>query len=1139
MKKICLFLLSLCITLLSNGQPIKGMILDKETKKPVSFAAVYFDGTSIATYTDQEGKFVLEPQSKQNMPLTISALGYHSTKVDDYLVGKNLQIYLEAIIFEIKDITIRAKRGPDNREENLAIFRKEFLGRTKNAEKCKIINEEDIRFVTSSDNDTINAFSVKPLQIINNALGYKVTYFLEKFEFVKSKYTHRYLGSSIFEENPDSFLEKQNYNLNRYKTYLGSQMHFFRSLWLNELESNGFEIKTLKRNRNLNYNELVRQEFSTDPDQSRKYIFYPGTVPATISIRWIPGRSRSNIELLRNSIYFEKTGYYKGGIIWHGQLAQYGIADLLPFDYQPPQEFRNQYHTKLGLPDTASSETIEQLKLIEKVYLHTDRDIYNQGDDLWFRAYLVDGWSHNLTDNSGNLHIELISPEDEIIKHKVIKLENGLGNGDLIIPENLNSGIYILRAYTNYMRNFADDPYFYKEIPIISSKDKTSTLFESRVEAGNDFDISFFPESGSLICNVGSKVAYKAVGSSGEGCEVQGDIYSKTDDLIGTFNSTHLGMGTFDFTPFPGHTYYATVRNNNGDTIIRKLPEAIVTGFTLSTGINDWNHNIISIRTNKETLKNYAGRELLITASSHDRILYRFPFKVSTLSDSLILPLQFLPDGIVTITLIDPENNPLCERLIFVQNSDIPELNILIGKKIYKQRDSVELGLSVGLDTDEEVYLSLSVADTIFRHNSSQFPTTISSWFLLESDIRGPVESPSYYFDPSNPNRLKDLDLLLLTQGWRDFKWKYDEMKYQAENGFTISGKLYRSLLNIPIRNAPIGIGIFQDDKNIFTSVSTDSIGRFHLDIENLSGNAKVVVNVSDNRNRSKGRLILETLSFKSPEITYKPYKRSLAASKKLQFESLNFIIQLDSIKKEIEKKYTLFDTILLGGVTIVGKKKETPQGTFVNRSRTVYGQPDTEVRVSPNESARNVRDLLMGKVSGLMFVREGSGIRIHGAGSSLSGTADPLFLVDGTEVSYEQVYSIPIEWIDRVDVIKSEKASAFGVRGANGVISVITKTHTELAYKPVSYAANTIISGFDTPRVFYSPKYDSPTQATVPDIRSTVYWHPDIKITSNKDYNLKYFNSDVSSTFQILVEGITASGIPVSKTINYKVQGK
>ena len=163
-------------------------------------------------------------------------------------------------------------------------------------------------------------------------------------------------------------------------------------------------------------------------------------------------------------------------------------------------------------------------------------------------------------------------------------------------------------------------------------------------------------------------------------------------------------------------------------------------------------------------------------------------------------------------------------------------LNIETDKKVYNQRDSVSVKLSVlkEFGTGQEVFLSLSSTENIYTNGTSNFLSTISSWFLLESDVHGPVEEPSYYFDPANPDRLKDLDLLLLTQGWRDFEWKYKELKYLPESGFTISGRLRRSVVNTPLINTTVTIGIFQDKKNIITSVKTDSAGRFSLDLDNL-----------------------------------------------------------------------------------------------------------------------------------------------------------------------------------------------------------------------------------------------------------------------------------------------------------------
>lgn len=122
-----------------------------------------------------------------------------------------------------------------------------------------------------------------------------------------------------------------------------------------------------------------------------------------------------------------------------------------------------------SISDQEQNALADSVQIIEKVYLHTDRNYYYPGDDIWFKAYLIDAYDRSLSPHSLNLHVELISPSSEIISERIIRLDGGLGNGDFQLPTDIISGKYRLRAYTNYMRNFNDQLFFNKEINIISS----------------------------------------------------------------------------------------------------------------------------------------------------------------------------------------------------------------------------------------------------------------------------------------------------------------------------------------------------------------------------------------------------------------------------------------------------------------------------------------------------------------------------------------------------------------------------------------------------------------------------------------------------------------------------------------------
>ncbi len=329
--------------------------------------------------------------------------------------------------------------------------------------------------------------------------------------------------------------------------------------------------------------------------------------------------------------------------------------------------------------DQVIKETIPQLT--EKVYLHTDRTYYYPGDDIWFKAYLIDAFDRLLSNHSENLHVELISPSQQIITGKIIKLDGGLGNGDFKLPGNLSPGKYRLRAYTNYMRNFSDKIFFNKEIKIISSAAGIEDLQDKEKNVQKKIELGFFPESGSLVDNVPSIVAFKAVDAEGKGCDVTGTVYSSSGEMVTMFQIYHiLGMGSFALKPVSGSGYYAIVKGPDNTEIRSELPESFSSGATLSASvINDKEISVI-VRTNDRTLPLVKGKDLILAVSVRKELVKTIIIRINSLSNNLILPADDLPDGIVMLTLMTQENLPLAERLIFIQHEQNLKVNIQTGQ---------------------------------------------------------------------------------------------------------------------------------------------------------------------------------------------------------------------------------------------------------------------------------------------------------------------------------------------------------------------------------------------------------------------------------------------------------------------------
>ena len=327
MKRIVLFLLLINFFQVGYTQIIKGTILDKSNNLKINFASIYINGTSVGTNSDQNGYFELDITKYGSLPLTISALGYYTVTLSDFSREKPIDVYLIPKMFELNEVFVIAKSTEKERKANLKLFMDQFLGSSYNGQNCVIVNEGDITFKNGTSRDTLKAFASKPLLIVNNALGYKITYYLDKFEYCRKNKSFLYKGSALFNEDMSAALTQKNFFEKRRKNaYFGSRSHFFSSLWTNSLKSNGFIVRN-SLDEIINYEDIVivRAGF-------KKYLSYKGN----LYIYYLSKSPSSYIEPLKDQIFFDSNGYFDGsGVKVIGQMAQQRIGDLLPYDYKP------------------------------------------------------------------------------------------------------------------------------------------------------------------------------------------------------------------------------------------------------------------------------------------------------------------------------------------------------------------------------------------------------------------------------------------------------------------------------------------------------------------------------------------------------------------------------------------------------------------------------------------------------------------------------------------------------------------------------------------------------------------------------------------------------------------------------------
>ena len=790
----------------------------------------------------------------------------------------------------------------------------------------------------------------------------------------------------------------------------------------------------------------------------------------------------------------------------------------------------------------------DSIGIVEKVYLHVDRDAYYPGDDIWFSAYLIDGTYGTLTSNSTNLHVELISLSSVIISSRIIRLARGLGNGDFHLPDTIKAGGYLLRAYTNYMRNFGEETFFIRRITVLNSAGGESATAENSTFSGVKSGIMFFPEGGSLVSGVVSEVAFKAFAAGGEGCGVVGEVLNDEGQHVSAIKSVHKGMGKFSFEPESGKNYYAVAIAANGDTIRASLPSSFPTGVVMNVTGNQHGKVSLVFRTNIVTFMQLKGKELTLTVSKQNNTLGTYSFLMSSLNSHLEIPTLELPDGILRLTLSGSDEVPVCERLVFINNNENVRVKIEPGKEVFNLRDSVSVGISLSDSSGsaKDCFLSISAADKMFSGSSAGSASTIASWFLLESDLRGKVEEPDYYFNQANRDRLRGLDLLLLTHGWRDFRWKYEGIEYLPEHGFTISGKVRKKFSDTPVKNCWVNIGIFKAGNPFVKMVPVSSEGRFSLDKLDIRGVVKMIASVTGDDDKLKGWLQMDSLGYKPADIGIiaqygsAPVISGISDSDSVEVNNANRkYIQYADIKSLFNRKYKLSDTITPGEVMITARQDDTYESARSRSRRYLMGTPDKEIVITPQLQA-------YGNAYLLIKSRYMSRHKLPVFGLNF-GMSNPVYMIDGVKVSEDEVKSIPITWVERIDIIDNPAATL--IRSvvqvtdstsamSDGVVSIMLKTNAEPDNLPEFHSVNRSVSGFDEPRIFYSPRHKVSLEMDYkPDVRATLFWKPDFVVENHKEQVLNFYNGDNPCRIRIVAEGITSSCIPVSATAEYEVK--
>jgi len=621
-------------------------------------------------------------------------------------------------------------------------------------------------------------------------------------------------------------------------------------------------------------------------------------------------------------------------------------------------------------------------------------------------------------------------------------------------------------------------------------------------------DVEFFPEGGNLIPGVENRIAFKALNSLGKSEDVHGDIVDETGNTVVSFKADHAGMGMIRLTPILLKKYRARI-NRAGWEYYFHLPE-VENGYMMRTTMDDKKIQVTAYT----NIKISSPVPVYLLAQSRGIIYYAV--KGTLIGNTLVaaIPKDAFPTGIVQITLLDASFIPQCERLVYINKDDNLVVNIRPDKQKFKKRANAEIEITALKKdgTPASGNFSLSVYDAANMPTQPPYGISIDNYLLLSSDLRGNIEEPGYYLKDTLNETKYHLDLLMMTQGWRRFTWKeimtqpIIPLVHQVENGIVLSGLIERAFVDKPSPNMEIKI-VTSTGELIVTK--SNSFGKFYVDSLSYYDSTRIAIQ-TDNAKGKQANLKLKVDPFNSPP----DFTRTLSIAPS---------VEATALVKQTEERTRIQNLFQLDKESIVLKEVDVKASRITeSEPLPIYGIADNTIKMTDADlSYPNVLLALQGRIAGVNVTS--GGISIRGSSQPPLYVLDGMILSDGSAIS-----NLSPTQVDHVDVLKGPSTAIYGARGANGVIIVYTKRGEGIPPKPPLGIYNLSYPGYTKAREFYSPNYSTPPQnENIPDIRTTLYWNPSIQLDEDGKAKVSFFTSDVLSSYDVEVEGISEDGYP------------
>ena len=745
----------------------------------------------------------------------------------------------------------------------------------------------------------------------------------------------------------------------------------------------------------------------------------------------------------------------------------------------------------------------------QKLFLHTDKQEYLAGENIWFKAYLVNAMTHEPDPRSHILHMSMTSHRGDIVTVELLKLNDGVTHGNIKLPDSLASGNYRLKLYTDWMMNFDEEFLYTKDIYVANpieenfirrSGRRRNRQFNRQLEnKKEDMQFAFFPEGGRLIAGIQNKVAFKAANALGEGVQAVGAISNGKGEDITSFSTFHNGMGSFEFVPEPRKSYRAKVTFHDGQTTTLHLPQAYDAAYTLSAKLLG-NDIVVEVVSNVDNGNIDDSGDHYFLAQMHGQIYYFDKVSIAKGRQATEISTDNMGTGICQLALLDADGRMVSERMVFINKNDIQEASLVSMEATPGGSEKQEISLELAMPDGKNGCYSVAIIDT--GDKESGMPSMASEFFLF-GDIDYLSKTPGIYLDPDSERSARAVDLVMMTHGWRRYSiedmaaGKQPGIRYGFPEGISIRGVVKPRSSERKPGEVKVELAVYKEDKDILETANfyeTRSDGDGNFIFTGLRYDGLFTAQLRADRSYDHRAMDLELV--------------------RREFEPDPYAMNIFSRERQTVSRGDDWERVPRPETVFEGRRFFKPGR---HEGHSMYGQPDQVIYFDDIRDQYNtIFEVLRTRVRGLRVI-DGE-ITLRGI-SSLVFSNEPVFMIDEVVVDRSAFLNVSVRQVDKLTVLTGPQTAILGSRGTNGALLIYTLRGDSRWDSTYEF----VMQGFHEPAESFESKINTSKHADN-NIDRSLFWDPMIE-TDGNNIRFSFPVDEHVRKMRLVLQGIDSEG--------------